>query len=141
MLKRDKYELEVLNRHIKNENEILREQVKLKSDMNTTLSLQMEKLYKASEKLKKKNKKLNRALINLRFKLVIRKPRMPLNTKQSRKMKLYVLAEVSEYMDWLQEDMQKFCSGGMLSPKDVLSFHQISLHSIYSLLATGLKDQ
>ena len=87
------------NRHIKNENGILREQVKLKSDMNTTLSLQMKKLYKASGKLKKKNKKLNRALINLRFKLVIRKPRMPLNTKQIRKRKLDVLAEVSEYMD------------------------------------------
>ena len=59
----------------------------------------MEKLYKASEKLKKKNKKLSRALINLRFKLVIRKPRMPLNTKQIRKRKLDVLAEVSRYMD------------------------------------------
>ena len=67
--------------------------------MNTTLSLQMEKLYKASEKLKKKNKKLSRALINLRFKLVIRKPRMPLNTKKSRKRRLDFLAEVSEYMD------------------------------------------
>ena len=99
MLRRDKYELEILNRHIKNENEISREQFKMKSDMNTTLSLQMEKLYKASEKLKKKNKKLSRALINLRFKLVIRKPRMPLNTKQSRKRKLDVLAEFSEYMD------------------------------------------
>ena len=53
VLKRDKYELEVLNRHIKNENEILREQVKLKSDMNTILSLQMKKLYTASEKPKK----------------------------------------------------------------------------------------
>ena len=49
VLRRDKYELEVLNRHIKNENEILREQFKLKSNMNTTLSLQMEKLYKALE--------------------------------------------------------------------------------------------
>ena len=99
VLRKDKYELEVLNRHIKNENEILREQVKLKSNMNTTLSLQMEKLYKASEKLEKKNKKLSRALINLRLKLVIRKPRMPLNIKKIRKKKLYVVAEVSEYMD------------------------------------------
>ena len=59
----------------------------------------MEKLYKASEKLKKKNKKLSRALINLRFKLVIRKPRRPLNIRQSRRRRLNVLAEVSEYMD------------------------------------------
>ena len=58
----------------------------------------MEKLYKASEKLKKKNKNLSRAL-NLRFKLVIRKLRMSLNIKKSRKRKLDVLAEVSEYMD------------------------------------------
>ena len=58
----------------------------------------MEKLYKASEKLKKKNKKLSRALINLRFKLVIKKPRRPLNIRKSRRMSLDVLAEVSEYM-------------------------------------------
>ena len=99
MLRRDKYELEVLNRHIKNENEILREQVKLKGDMNTTLSLQMKKLYKASERLNKKNKTLSRALTNLRFKLVIRKPRRPLIVRQSRRRGLDVLVEVSEYME------------------------------------------
>jgi len=99
ILRRDKYELEILNRHIKNENEILREQVKLKTDMNSTLSLQMQKLYKASEKLKKKNKKLTRALTNLRFKLVIRKPRRPLTARQSRRRGLDVLAEVSEFME------------------------------------------
>ena len=99
MLRRDKYELELLNRHIKNENDILREQVKLKSDMNSTLSLQMKKLHKASERLKKKNKKLSRALTNLRFKLVIRKPRRPLNVRKSRRRGLDVLAEVSEYME------------------------------------------
>ena len=59
----------------------------------------MEKLYKASEKLKKKNKKLSRALINLRFKLVIRKPRRPLNVRKSRIRSLDVLAEASEYMN------------------------------------------
>ena len=58
----------------------------------------MEKLYKASEKLKKKNKNLSRALINLRFKLVIKKPRRPMIIRQSRRMSLDVLEEVSEYM-------------------------------------------
>ena len=99
MLRRDKYELEVLNRHIKNENEILREQIKLKGDMNSTLSLQMKKLYKASEKLKNKNKKLSRALTNLTFKLVIRKPRRLLNFRQSRRRGLDVLVEASKYME------------------------------------------
>ena len=99
MLRRDRYELEVLNRNIKNENEILREQVKLKTDMNSTLSLLMQKLHKASEKLKKRNKKLTRALTNLRFKLVIRKPIRPLTARQSRRRGLYFLAEVSEFME------------------------------------------
>ena len=45
-LKKDNYELEILNRHIKNENEILREQVKLKNAMNNTLTLQMGTLHK-----------------------------------------------------------------------------------------------
>ena len=67
--------------------------------MNSNLSLQMKNLYKANEKLKKKNKKLSRALTNLRFKLIIRKPRRPLTVRKSRKRGLDVLAEVSEYMD------------------------------------------
>ena len=91
--------MEILNNHIKNENEILREQVKLKGSMNNTLSQQMKTLYKANKKLKKRNKKLNRALINLRFKALMRKPRMELTTKRSRKMKLDVLAEVLVQME------------------------------------------
>jgi len=67
--------------------------------MNSTLSLQMDKVEKANEKLKKRNKKLIRALANLRFKLVIRKPRRPLNTRQSRRRGLDVLAEASEFME------------------------------------------
>ena len=59
----------------------------------------MKALYKANKKLKKRNKKLNRALIDLRFKLFMRKPRMALTTKRSRKRRLDVLAEVSEHME------------------------------------------
>jgi len=99
VLRRDRYELEVLNRHIKTENDIMKEQVKLKTSMNSTVSLQMDKVEKANEKLKKRNKKLIRALINLRFKLVIRKPRRPLASRQRRRRGLDVLAEVSEFME------------------------------------------
>ena len=99
VLRRDRYELEILNRHIKNENDILKEQVKLKTSMNSTLSLQMDKVEKANEKLKKRNKKLIRALINLSFKLVIRKPRRPLTSRQRRRRGLDVLVEVSEFME------------------------------------------
>ena len=82
ILRRDRYELEVLNRHIKNENEILKDQIKLKTDMNSTLSLHIDKVEKTNEKLKTRNKKLIRALTNLRFKLVIRKPRRSLASRQ-----------------------------------------------------------
>ena len=99
VLRRDRYELEILNRHIKNENDILKEQVKLKTDMNSTLSLHIDKVEKANEKLKKRNKKLIRALINLRFKHVIRKPRRSLASRQRRRRGLDVLAEASEFME------------------------------------------
>lgn len=99
ILKRDNYELEILNNHIKNENEILRDEVKLKGSKNNTLSQQMEVLYKANKKLKIRNKKLNRALINLRFKALTRKPRMALTTRRSRKMRLDVLTKVSVQME------------------------------------------
>lgn len=99
VLRRDRYEMEVLNRNIRTENDILKEQVKLKTSMNSTLSLQMDKVEKANEKLKKRNKKLIRARTNLRFKLVIRKPRRPLTSRQRRRRGLDVLAEVYEFME------------------------------------------
>ena len=91
--------MEILNNHIKNENEILREQVKLKGSINNTLSQKMEGLYKANKKLKKRNRKLNMALVNLKFKTLMRKPRMALTTRRSRKIRLDVLAEVSVQME------------------------------------------
>ena len=98
-LKRENYELEILNGNIKNEDEILREKIKLKSSMNYTLTLQLGTLHKENRKLKKKNKKLNRALINIRFKLFMRKPRMTLTTKRIRNIRLDVLVEVSKHME------------------------------------------
>jgi len=98
ILRRDRYELELLNRHIKNENEILKDQIKLKTDMNSTLSLHINKVERTNEKMKTRNKKLIRALTNLRFKLVIRKPRRPLAFRQRRRRGLDVLAEASEFI-------------------------------------------
>ena len=90
--------MELLNRHIKNENEILKDQIKLKTDMNSTLSLHIDKVERTNEKMKTRNKKLIRALTNLRFKLVIRKPRRPLAFRKRRRRGLDVLAEASEFI-------------------------------------------
>jgi len=53
--------------------------------------------HKKNRKLKGKNKKLNRALINLKYRFLMRKPRMAVGAKQSEK-RLDVLVEVSEQM-------------------------------------------
>ena len=67
--------------------------------MNSVLTLQLGTLHKENQKLKKKNKKMNRALINLEFKLLIKKPIMTLTSKRNKKIRLDVLAEVSEHME------------------------------------------
>lgn len=53
---------------------------------------------KKNRKLKKKNKKMNKALISLKYIFLMRKPRMAVGAKRSKKRKLDVLAKVSEKM-------------------------------------------
>lgn len=53
---------------------------------------------KKNKKLKKKCIKLSRALINLKFRCLIRKPRMVVAPKKN-KRGLNVLEEASEHMD------------------------------------------
>ena len=65
---------------------------------------------KKNRKLKKKSKRLSRALINLKFKCLMRKPRMTV-VPRKKKRRLDVLAEVSEHMN-CREDGQSFgCMG------------------------------
>ncbi len=53
--------------------------------------------HKKNIKLKRKNKKLNRALINLKYRFLMRKPRMAVGAKKIKK-RLDVLAKVSKQM-------------------------------------------
>ena len=66
--------------------------------MNDNSNVQLEILSKDNRKMKKRNKRLNRALINLRFKLLMKKLRVTLTSKRNRRIRLDVLAEVSEHM-------------------------------------------
>jgi len=52
---------------------------------------------KKNKKLKRKNKKLNRALINLKYRFLMRRPRMEVGAKKIKK-RLDVLVEVLEQM-------------------------------------------
>jgi len=93
-LKQEVFELEVLNMHIKQENEALKKQSKVDKIIHDNTMLHLGLWQKKNKKLKKKCKKLSRALINLKFKCLIRKPRMMLALKK-KKRGLDVLAEAS----------------------------------------------
>jgi len=97
-LKQEVFELEVINRHIKQENEALKEQSKVDKIIHDNTMLHLGLWKKKNKKLKKKCKKLSRALINLKFRCLIRKPRMVVAPKK-KKRGLDVLAEASEHMD------------------------------------------
>jgi len=63
---------------------------------NTILHLGL--WYKKNRKLKRKNRNLNKIMINLKYKLLMRKPRMVVTSKKIKRRKLDVLAEVFEQM-------------------------------------------
>jgi len=90
--------LEVLNRHIKRENETLKEQGRLDKIIHNNTMLHIGLWQKKNRKLKKKNIRLRRVLINLKFKCLMRKPRMTVVSRK-KKRRLDVLAKVLEHMN------------------------------------------
>jgi len=97
-LKQEIFELEVLNRHITQENEALKEQGKVDKMVHNNTMLHLGLWQRKNRKLKKKCRKLSRALVNLKFKCLVRKPRVNLATKRKRR-RLDVLAEASQQVD------------------------------------------
>ena len=97
-LKQEVFELEVLNQHIKQENEALKEQSKVEKIVHDNTMLHLGLWQKKNKKLKRKCKKLSRALINLKFRCLVRKLRTILAARRKRR-RLDVLAEASEHMD------------------------------------------
>ena len=95
-LKQEVFELEVLNRHIKQENGALKEQSKVDKIIHDNTMLHLGVWQKKNKKLKKKCRKLSRELINLKFRCLIRKPRMVVAPRKKRRG-LDVLAEASEH--------------------------------------------
>ena len=65
---------------------------------------------------------MKRKIINLKYKILMKKPRMEVTVKRVKRMKLDVLEEVSKDMHWLNknekilwlyEDIQSLQYGGM----------------------------
>jgi len=92
------FELKVLNKHIKQENEALKEQRKVEKIIHDNTMLHLGLWQKKNKKLKKKCRKLSRELINLKFRCLIRKLRMVVAPIKKRRG-LDVLAKASEHMD------------------------------------------
>jgi len=97
-LKQEIYELEILNRHIRKENEALKEQIKLDKVIHDNTIVHLGIWYKKNRKLKRKNRNLNKIVINPEYRLPMKKPRMVVTAKRNKKRKLDVLAHVSEQM-------------------------------------------
>jgi len=98
-LKQEVFELEVLNRHIKQENEALKEQSKVDKMVHDNTMLHLGLWQKKNRKLKKKCKKLSRALINLRFRCLVMKPKRVNLAVRRKRRRLDVLTEASEHIN------------------------------------------
>jgi len=97
-LKQEIYELEFLNRHIQRENETLKEQNKLDKVIHDNTMLHLGLWHKKNRKLKKKNRRLSRAFISLKYRCLMMKPKMTVMSRK-KKRRLDVLVEVSEQMN------------------------------------------
>jgi len=78
------------------ENETLKEQRKLDKAIHDNTILHLGIWYKKNRKLKRKKINLNRTIINLKYRLLMKKPKMVVTSKRSKRRKLDVLAEVSK---------------------------------------------
>ena len=97
-LKQEIFEIEVLNRHIIQENEKLKEQSKVDKMIQDNTMLHMGLLQKENKKFKKRCRRLNRDLINLRFRCLMKRSRIDISTRRKRR-RLDVLAEASQQVD------------------------------------------
>ena len=76
----------------------MKEQSRLDKIIHDNTMLHLGLWQKKNGKLKKKSRRLSRALINLKFKCLMRKPRMTV-VPRKKKRRLDVLAEVSKHMN------------------------------------------
>ena len=91
-LKQEIYELEILNKHIKQENESLKEKNHLEKVISDNTILQLGIWCKKNNKMEKRNGYLNRKVISLKYKLLMKKPIMVITSRKGKKRNLDVLA-------------------------------------------------
>jgi len=84
-LKQEIFELETLNRYLKTKNQTLKAQNGIQISKSDNLILHLNLWSKKNKKLEKENKAMKREIINLEYKILMRKPRMAVTTKKKNK--------------------------------------------------------
>ena len=87
--------MEVLNRHLKKEHEILKVKNEIQKTKNEIM-LHLGVWYDKNKKLKAKNKSLKRKVIILQHIILMKKRRMVVTAKKARRNNMNVLAQASE---------------------------------------------
>lgn len=87
VFKQEIFEMDTLNRYLKTENQTLKAQNGIQISKSDNLILQLSLWYKNNKKLRKENKAMKREIINLKYNILMRKPRMAVNAKKKKKVK------------------------------------------------------
>lgn len=134
-LKQEIYELEILNRHLKQENETLKVQNEIQRTKNDNILLHIGSWYKKNKKFTAKNKFLKKKVTSLKNIILMKKPRMTtVRIRKTKRTDLDAFDQVSKESQWhkrtkknenFHEDMQCLSCSGMLNPK-IASFWQLS---------------
>lgn len=95
-LKQEIYDLETLNKKLKQGPETLKVHNEIQRTKNDNILLHLGLWYDKNKKLKEKKKSLKRKVINLKNKIMMKKPRMAVTKKKAKKTNIDVLAQVSE---------------------------------------------
>lgn len=90
-LKQGIYELEVLNRNLKQEYERVKAQNEIQRTQNDNILLHLGLWYKKNNKLKDKNKFLKEKVTSLKNIILMKKPRMEINIRKARSTNLDVI--------------------------------------------------
>ena len=93
-MKQEIFELETLNRHIQQEHEALRIHNKIDKTKNDNIIFHLGLCYKKNKKLKQNNTALKRKVINLKYKILMKRPRMAVAKKKIKNINLDVREKV-----------------------------------------------
>jgi len=95
-LKQEIFELETLNKHLKQEHETIKVRNEIQRTQNENILLHLALWYDKNKKLKEKNKTLKRKVLSLKYKILIKKPMIAIAKKKVKKTKLEFLAQAFE---------------------------------------------